>query len=598
MTEPAQLTADQMVDLGLIHAGASEGLKKELHGAIAPFASGLAKGTFTAKQVDKDVPGLIRLEETPMHKAYRMNVMKASLRAHFGGDRLKSAADFKKGFIGVSSNITPYDLMAPAKSLVPWLYPLKEALPRVARPSPGPTAHWKSFTTAAGSYSRGTLPAMPWVNEGQRAPQISLTALNASANYTTIGREGSVSFEAESSSVGFDDAMALEHFFTMETVFAMEEDALLGGNNSIALGTTNTPTGVSAGSGSFSADIYAVCVALTYEGYRNFILRNGFSAAGVPLVTSGLAAQQQAVVVTPDSKTMTTNGGCAHPSAISAHITGSSNLTTTISVVPKNGEVAYLWYFGSANSAASIFLHSLTTVPTIVLTAAPSDGGNEAVSALTATDFSQNNGSAGSGVNQVTAFDGLLTQAWNNTNLNPQNAYVSNLLGAVLSTSGKGNVDQIDAMLVQMWNLYKASVDVIWVNAQEMANITSCVLNGSSAPLLRAITGENGFDLTGYGVISFYHNPYIPGGRKIPIVIHPTLPPGTMIAYAKTLPAYYKSNSTPNVAEVLTRRDYYAQEWPLTTREYQYGVYSEEVLALYAPFAVGMITGIGNGFST
>mgnify|MGYP000482254129 CR=1 FL=1 len=45
---------------------------------------------------------------------------------------------------------------------------------------------------------------------GQRGPQISLTALNASANYVTIGREGSVSFEAESSSVGFDDAMALE----------------------------------------------------------------------------------------------------------------------------------------------------------------------------------------------------------------------------------------------------------------------------------------------------------------------------------------------------------------------------------------------------
>ena len=103
------------------------------------------------------------------------------------------------------------------------------------------------------------------------------------------------------------------------------------------------------------------------------------------------------------------------------------------------------------------------------------------------------------------------------------------------------------------------------------------------------------FDITGSGVVSFYFNPFIPGGRKIPIVVHPTIPPGTLLAYSKTLPPYYKSNAVPNVAEVLTRRDYYAQQWPITTREYQYGVYSEQVLALYAPFAVGIITGIGNG---
>jgi hypothetical protein len=240
----------------------------------------------------------------------------------------------------------------------------------------------------------------------------------------------------------------------------------------------------------------------------------------------------------------------------------------------------------------------LTTAPQLTVASNTITTANEALSVLTAADFSQNNGTAGGGTNQVTAFDGLLTQAWNNTTLTPQNAYVSNLAGAFLTTSGKGNVNEIDTMLVQMWNLYKVTVDVIWVNAQEMANITSRVLNGSSAPLLRMIQNadsEQGFDLTGSGVVSFYFNPFIPGGRKIPIMIHPTIPPGTMVAYAKTLPSYYKSASVPNVAEVLTRRDYYAQAWPLTTREYQYGVYSEEVLAAYAPFCLGILTGIGNG---
>jgi len=595
-----QLTADQLEARGFIPRSASAGLKKELEGAIAPFNKSIANGSFRMMEVDKHIPGVFRLEETPENKALRHNMMKAVLRERFGAwvsNKGMNADAVRKGFIGVASNITPYDLQAPAKQLVPWLYPLREALPRVARTSPGATAHWKSFTTAAGSYSRGTLPAMPWVNEGQRAPQISLTALDASANYVTLGREGSVSFEAESSSVGFDDAMALEHFFTLESVMAMEEDSLLGGNSSLALGTTNTPTNVASGSGSFTGSFYIGCVALTYEGYRNFILRNGFSSSGVPLVTSGLAPQQQVSVVTPDSKTMTTNGGCAQKSAISSVVSPSSSLTVTSSVTPKNGEVAYLWYVGTSNSAAAMYLVALTTVPQFAFTSDPTTGHttNEAYSALTATDFSQNNGTAGGGTNQVKAFDGLLTQAWNNTNLSPQNAYVNNMAGGLLTTSGKGNVDQIDAMLVQMWNLYKVTVDVIWCNAQELANITSRVLNGSSAPLLRAMTDGDGFDITGYGVISFYHNPYIPGGRKIPIIIHPTIPPGTLLAFAKSLPNYYKSNSTPNVAEVLTRRDYYAQDWPIVTREYQYGVYTEELLALYAPFAVGIITGIGNG---
>lgn len=591
----SQMTADQMQAVGLIPENASEGLKKRLHGALVPFEN-MQKGSMTMTEIDKHIPGVYKLEETPMHKAKRMAVMKAVLADRFGDDRLKSADNFKKGFIGVSGNITPYDLQAPAKSLVPWLYPLRDALPRVARPSPGTIAHWKTFTNGTGSYSRGTLPAMPWVNEGQRAPQISLTALNSSATYATIGREGSVSFEAESASMGFDDAMALEHFFTMETMFSMEEDSLLGGNNSLALGTGNKPVGSATGTGSFTGTFYAAVVGLTYEGYRNFILRNGFSSSGVPLVTSGLAPQQQVAVTTPDGKTMTTNGGCGQLSATSTTTAApSSNTTATFTWTAKNGEVAWLIYIGTSNTTSAMYLTALTTVPTYSFTAAPSNSSNEALSALTATDYSQNNGATGGGTGQVTGFDGLLTQAWNNTSLNPQNSYVINLAGAFLTTAGKGNVNEIDTMLTQMWNLYKVTVDVIWVNAQELSNITSRVLNGSSAPLLRVLGDSDGFDVTGYGVISFYHNPYIPGGRKIPIIVHPTLPPGTLLAYAKSLPSYYKSNAVPNVAEVLTKRDYYAQEWPLTTREYQYGVYSEQVLALYAPFAVGIITGIGNG---
>ena len=65
--------------------------------------------------------------------------------------------------------------------------------------------------------------------------------------------------------------------------------------------------------------------------------------------------------------------------------------------------------------------------------------------------------------------------------------------------------------------------------------------------------------------------------------------------FCERLPDWYQSNEVPNVAEVMTRRDYYRVDWPLRTRRREYGVYAEEVLAIYASFGIGIITNIGNG---
>jgi hypothetical protein len=97
-------------------------------------------------------------------------------------------------------------------------------------------------------------------------------------------------------------------------------------------------------------------------------------------------------------------------------------------------------------------------------------------------------------------------------------------------------------------------------------------------------------------VVGFYFNPFaMDGGIKIPIKIHPTLPAGTILGWCENLPSQYLSNNVPNVAEVKVRQDYYQLDWPLRTRAQEFGVYAEEVLAVYAPFAMGVITNIANG---
>ena len=141
---------------------------------------------------------------------------------------------------------------------------------------------------------------------------------------------------------------------------------------------------------------------------------------------------------------------------------------------------------------------------------------------------------------------------------------------------------------------------VLFVNAQELKNITTKVLTGATGGSLINYfqdpkAGE--YILTAGGVVEFYYNPFMaPGaGKRIPIMIHPNVPPGTIVGYAENLPIQYQSNEVPNVAEIKTRRDYYQIDWPIQTRAQQAGVYAEETLAVYAPFAMGVIGNIAAG---
>ena len=469
--------------------------------------------------------------------------------------------------VTISTGLTAYDLQAPAKNLYPTITPLRNSVPRVARLNPGDAAHWRSIFATTGS----GFDAMGWVPEGQRSASMSYSATSITLPYVTLGEEDTVTFEAEAAAQGFEDINATATLRILQKTMRKVETALLGGNTSLALGTAGAPALTVSGTGAtLLGGVYSVIVVgLTFEGYRNSSLSGGVAATKI--------------ITGNDGNTYTLNGGSSMRSAnVTQAVTLGQTLFATAPII--NAAVAYAWYVGPAGSET---LQAITTINSAAFSA-PLVSGQQAATVITA-DNSRNPG---------LAFDGLLTDGFNQATSSFVQALPSGPagIGSFLTPSGRGSIAEIDNMLLQMWNSYRLSPTVIYVNAQEQKNITAKCLTNASGPLVRYNVDASQsapYEFTTSGVVRWYYNPFT--GVEIPMPVHPDLPPGTILAYCERLPAWYQSNETPNVAEVLTRRDYYRVDWPVRTRRREFGVYTEEVLAIYASFGIGILTNIGNG---
>lgn len=484
--------------------------------------------------------------------------------------------DLKKatGTVTLATGLVAYNLEAPAKNLYPVLTPIRNRIPRKTTGSgAGQGPNWKVVSAIAGTSS---MPVMPWVPEGQRSPRMSITTADKSATYVTLGLETDVTFEAQSAGQGFEDVLATSGMRLLQQTMILEEYAFVGGNKSVNLGTPATPTVSNAGTGgTVAAATYNVYVfALTFEGYLMATVTNGI--------------KRQVTLTGMDNKTYTLNGGSSIASAAGSTTTTGATSTVSASTTAIRGAIAYAWYVGTAGAEK---LEAITTINSVKLTALAATG--QAYSAVTSPtlDYSKN----------ATAFDGLLYSAFEGTS----SAYYVALAtgtagtGTVLTGTTRGTITEIDTMLKSMWDNYRISPEEIYVNAQELTNIyTKCFVSGSN-PMVRfnidAASPQQATFSAGQ-ILGWYTNPYsLDGGQYIPIRLHPYLPAGTILAWTQNLPAYYQSSNVPQTAEVDCRRDYYQIPWPIITRANETGVYSEEVLKIYATFSLGVITNIANG---
>ncbi|MET4238616.1 hypothetical protein [Bradyrhizobium sp. RT10b] len=480
--------------------------------------------------------------------------------------RLAGIAGLEKSTFGqnasATSGLTFYDLEVGAKLLFPVLTPLRNLIPRLSGKG-GIQAAWRAITGINTSGMR------IGVSGGNRGGVQAISTQDYTAAYKGIGIETNVDFEAQYAGQNFDDIRALAGKAGLESLMIGEELMILGGNTSVQLGTTATPTLVgSTTGGTLAAQTWSViCVALSLDAVVNGSVVGGIQAS----ITRTNA----------DGSTDTFGGGAAQKSASATVVTTGATSSISASVAAKIGAVGYAWFWGTAGAEV---LGAITTINSALITAAAT--GTQTAASLPAADWSQN----------ALAFDGLLYQALkpgSNATIVVQPAGTAGT-GTPLTSDSAGGIVEIDAVLKNMWDLYRLSPDTMWVNSQEALNISKKIVAGSTTAAQRFVF-ETVQDAIGGGImVRTYLNRFsMQGGSVIDIKVHPNVPAGTILMTTKTLP--YPLSGVGNVIQIRTRQDYYQIEWPLRSRKYEYGVYSDQVLQNFFPPSMAVITNIGNG---
>lgn len=466
------------------------------------------------------------------------------------------AEDIAKSF-SQATGLVAYDLQPAAKTLYPVLTPLRNKIPRVAA-NGGTATNWKQITAV------NTANLRPGVSEGNRGGIITDAVADKTAAYKGLGLENYVTFEGDYAAQGFDDARARASQSLLNSLMIQEEQVILGGNNSLALGTTATPSvTASTSGGSLAAATYSViCVALTHAAWKYGSVSGG-------LVLTGTRTNA-------DGSTDTINSGCARKSAAATGTVGSgSSGSLAVTVAATNGAVAYAWFWGAAGSEA---LGAITTINSVSITAAAT--GTQAATDLPARDDSRDS----------LVFDGLLSQIMTSGS----GAVITTLAtgtagtGTALTSDGAGGITQVEAQLASFWDASKLSPSEMHMSARTMTAMNKLIIANGGAPLIRYNMDNGGASLAAGTVIGSYLNKIT--NQQIAIRVHPDMADGMIMFWSDTVP--YPVSNVGSLTQMKMRQDYYQIEWPRRTRKYEFGVYADGLLQMYFTPAFGLLKNI------
>lgn len=456
-----------------------------------------------------------------------------------------------------------YDLTGLVRQ-IPIVTPLRDLLPRVKSSDGNPNCVWRAFM----NINNQQPSPLPGYDAGAAAMLYS--EQDFQTPYVPVGLSTSITQDSFDLAQGLYDPFAEGSFQLLNQILLGEDKALAGAQN-YALpvpGTVTWSTATTGGSIASGATTYIGVAPRT--GYNYFFGGNG-------------------------------QGNSAHANVG----TTTSTNTATGSIAAVKGATAYDW-FQSANGS-TWYYYSTTTVATVTMTTTIT--ASQAVSNLVdlSTALPTYNASADNGSFTTGSPNGLISSL-TGAYLNSGGAYTTPGAGsstvnpaqftdggaAALTLSG-GSVSQIVTMFQNIYNSVKCSPTAIMMNGLQAQEIANLILAANSATTYLQTDESGRVDVVAGGRVGSVINAI--ANTTVPIEVHPSLPPGTIVFRTDRVP--FPQANVSNTLEVRTLRDYSMFDYGVTRStstgggpRKEFEIRSMEAFVNRMPSAMGVLTNI------
>lgn len=449
------------------------------------------------------------------------------------------AAISKAQTAGILENtgIYSYDL-SELVTLIPVVTPFRDHVSRTQSPDGNPFAVWRAIMNLTDSQPDPSMGFDFAANEAIFDEQ------DFQARYKPSGLAGLVTQDAFDLAKGYADPYAVATFNVLNQVLIGDDRKLLGAQ-SFALAASTAPTITQHATGGTIGAVtpYVGVAARTGSGYY---YGSGNSQGASNSTTFG---------------------------------SGSTN-SLTASTTAQRGAVAYDWFQSPTGATGSWLYYTTTTVNTVTMTSIITSPNTlpatlpdlqvnfwkgSSSSAIPTYNALADNGSA-----NAADYDGFLaslsgdfsgTGQWVQPGTGTANPSVSSTLnGAALTLTG-GSITEIEQLLfLPLWNQVKCSPTALMVNAAQAQEIANLVLGSNSATTFLNTDASGRISVTAGGRVGEIVNAPA-GGVTVPIEVHVSLPPGTIIARSDRVP--FPQANIASVLEYRALRD---------TAQFDYGI--------------------------
>jgi len=508
--------------------------------------------------------------------------------------------------ITTGSGLNFLPLEEEARNTYSVFHPVLDMIPRVTpeelgKEVGGLVCTWKQIVSPGGN----VLPSVP---EGSRNAYIAIPTVTTSAAFVTLGIDAAVTFESQSAGVGFNDNLGSANLAKLNVLLNLEERMAIFGNsgvgsagqNGFVLSTSSSfPTapgisalvGTSALGGSATISVYVV--PLTGWGVYNV------AQFGAKLPAPGIA--QQIAYTSADGNSVVLNGGCGRASAPSAvQATSSTNQIIKVVAEPEPGAFGYAVFIDATDattpSKANAKFAFVSPYSTFTITAlAPV--ANQALSALNDVDYSSNPATTFT----TGDFDGIATWlAGSQANASGRSAYWLDLAGANLTSDGAGGIVEVENAIANQWQTWQVTPDALLISSDVMPAFQKKLQSspsGSGAGTLWVRTGDPNQQGMAGSLITEYKCKFSAYGisKVLPIRNIPWLPAGTILAPTFNNPYPAAGDTVPSNFRMVFREGYYGLKFPYISRVHSMGIYVEEALECYIPWAGILLNSVGNG---